>query len=77
LLENPTTNNPTDWLALKGIESWTVDYAKMRGLSDPDIYLVGGLGVKKALKKSSSSVFDPAHCAPFRSYLTFQLWNKL
>ncbi len=77
MLENPTTNNPTDWLTLKGIGPWTVDYAKMRGLSDPDIYLGGDLGVKKALKKSSSSAFSPASCAPFRSYLTFQLWNKL
>ena len=77
MLDNPTTNNPTDWLMLKGIGPWTVGYAKMRGLSDPDIYLGGDLGVKKALQASSSSAFDPINCAPFRSYLTFQLWNKL
>ena len=68
--------NPDTWLPLKGIGPWTVDYAKMRGLSNPDIYLGGDLGVKKAMQKSGTKL-TPADATPFRSYLTFQLWNKL
>ena len=75
--------DPNDWLAIKGIGPWTTDYAKMRGLSDPDIYLGGDLGVKKALKNSMKTeqdgfnMQDVQAAAPFRSYLTFQLWNTL
>lgn len=69
-------HEPDTWLPLKGIGPWTVDYAKMRGLSDPDIYLGGDLGVKKAMEKTGSIV-NPEKAAPFRSYLTFQLWNLL
>ena len=69
-------DNPDTWLFLKGIGPWTADYAKMRGLSDPDIYLGGDLGVKKAMGNSGLS-FDPDHSSPFRSYLTFQLWNTV
>ncbi|CCQ10139.1 ADA regulatory protein [Pseudoalteromonas luteoviolacea B = ATCC 29581] len=70
-----STNDLTNWLAIKGIGPWTVQYAQMRGQSHPDIFLGGDLGVVKALAKCSS--FDVADAAPFRSYLTFQLWNKL
>ncbi|MFY8275462.1 DNA-3-methyladenine glycosylase 2 family protein [Pseudoalteromonas sp. SSDWG2] len=68
-------NNLDSWLEIKGIGPWTVDYAKMRGTSDPDIYLGGDLGVKKAL--AGTEHFDPSLAAPFRSYLTFQLWQQL
>ena len=64
------------WLQIKGVGPWTVDYAKMRGLSHPDIYLGGDLGVKKAVAQSSVGI-DIGACAPFRSYLTFQLWQQL
>lgn len=65
-----------DWLALKGIGPWTTDYAKMRGLSDPDIFLGGDLGVKKALIQSGSNI-TPQAASPWQSYLTFQLWSRL
>ena len=68
--------DPNQWLQLKGIGPWTIDYAKMRGASDPDIYLGGDLGVKKALLKLNDHV-DTALAAPWRSYLTFQLWRQL
>lgn len=68
-------DNLDDWLAIKGIGPWTVDYAKMRGCSDPDIYLGGDLGVKKALNNVEH--FDAQKASPFRSYLTFQLWQTL
>ncbi len=75
-IKTKDAQNPENWLSLKGIGPWTIDYAKMRGLSDPDIYLAGDLGVKKAVEKMGVKI-DPASAAPFRSYLTFQLWNLL
>jgi AraC family transcriptional regulator of adaptative response / DNA-3-methyladenine glycosylase II len=75
-VENKQADEPDNWLSLKGIGPWTIDYAKMRGLSDPDIYLAGDLGVKKAMEKSGSKI-TPEDASPFRSYLTFQLWNLL
>lgn len=75
-IETEFPDEPDTWLAIKGIGPWTVDYAKMRGLSDPDIYLAGDLGVKKAMEKSGMKI-KTEKAAPFRSYLTFQLWNQL
>ncbi|MGS0682301.1 DNA-3-methyladenine glycosylase 2 family protein [Shewanella sp. 125m-7] len=76
------------WLAIKGIGPWTVAYAKMRGLSDPNILLCGDLVVKKRLlrlyaEQSSPPLTDYGQItqqliqqsAPWGSYLTFQLWN--
>ncbi|MBW8186537.1 DNA-3-methyladenine glycosylase 2 family protein [Shewanella nanhaiensis] len=40
-----------DWLNIKGIGPWTVAYAKMRGLSDPNILLCSDLIVKKRVLK--------------------------
>lgn len=76
LLTTDDQHTPDSWLTIKGIGPWTVDYAKMRGLSDPDIYLAGDLGVKKAMDKTGIKI-KPEKAAPFRSYLTFQLWNQL
>lgn len=69
--------NPDSWLTIKGIGPWTVNYAKIRGLNDPDILLDGDLGVIKALKLKQQESIDTAACAPWRSYLTFQLWQQL
>mgnify|MGYP000128951978 FL=1 len=63
-------------VALKGIGPWTIDYAKMRGLSDPNIWLGGDLGVKKALNQQSITLI-PEDASPWQSYLTFQVWNLL
>ncbi len=68
-------DEPTQWLALKGVGPWTVNYARMRGLSDPDIYLGGDLGIKKAVEKIGAG-FNSDLASPWRSYLTFQLWNQ-
>jgi len=40
-----------EWLSIKGIGPWTVAYAKMRGLSDPNILLCTDLVVKKKVLK--------------------------
>ncbi|PSU33679.1 DNA-3-methyladenine glycosylase 2 family protein [Photobacterium lutimaris] len=76
---------PDELLALPGIGPWTVDYLKMRGLSDPNIFLVGDLGVKKALQqlqeqrqdKPGMQPFQPELAAPWQSYLTLYLWKTL
>lgn len=46
--ENPQAS-VDDWLNIKGIGPWTVAYAKMRGLSEPNILLCSDLIVKKKL----------------------------
>lgn len=71
--DNPNDSQP--WLALKGIGPWTVGYARLRGLSDPDVFLGGDLGVKKTIEKSAHP-FNPDLASPWRSYLTLQLWNQ-
>ncbi|MGS0677239.1 Ada metal-binding domain-containing protein [Shewanella sp. 0m-4] len=78
------------WLSIKGVGPWTVAYAKMRGLSYPDILLCGDLVVKKRMqslyaaredKRLISKDYDELiqaltqNVAPWGSYLTFQLWN--
>ncbi|GAA0812634.1 AlkA N-terminal domain-containing protein [Colwellia asteriadis] len=69
-------NDADQWLTLKGIGPWTVAYAKMRGLSDPNIFLAGDLGVKKA-QKGLTTPLEPEQASPWQSYLTFQLWSQL
>lgn len=73
-LANATPHDATEWLALKGVGPWTVDYARMRGAGHPDILLAGDLGVKKAL--SALSDITGAAATPWGSYLTIQLWNR-
>lgn len=74
-LANPKAP-PDEWIAIKGIGPWTINYARFRGLSDPDIYLAGDLGVKKAASLLPED-FDPEAVAPWRSYLTLYLWQQL
>ncbi|MDF2179662.1 AlkA N-terminal domain-containing protein [Aliiglaciecola sp. CAU 1673] len=64
--------NLQDILALKGIGPWTLSYMQMRGQSHPDIWLDTDLVIKKQLNKY---VVDASQIAPWRSYLTFQLWS--
>jgi len=75
-LDSDSPDDAEQWLALKGIGPWTVNYAKMRGSSEPDIFLAGDLGVKKALLKLTPQ-FSPQQASPWQSYLTFQLWSQL
>ena len=74
-----SSSNPDDflqWKELKGIGPWTINYARLRGQSDPDIYLGTDLGIKKAVQKTGSSI-APSLAAPWRSYLTLHLWSQL
>jgi len=75
-LDSDQANDPQQWLKLKGIGPWTVEYSQLRGLSEPDIFLGGDLGVQKAMVNLKPD-FDLTQASPWRSYLTFQLWSQL
>lgn len=73
-----TAEVPTDigqWLAIKGIGSWTANYARLRAELAPDVWLENDAGIKQALKLSKN--LNPELAKPWRSYLVFQLWNQL
>jgi AraC family transcriptional regulator, regulatory protein of adaptative response / DNA-3-methyladenine glycosylase II len=61
-----------EWINIKGVGPWTIAYAKLRGLSLPDVWLESDLVVKNQLKKYAISA-DNAR--PWRSYLSLQLWT--
>jgi AraC family transcriptional regulator of adaptative response / DNA-3-methyladenine glycosylase II len=66
-------DKPEDWLKLKGIGPWTINYARLRGLSQPDCFLSTDLIVKKAwatLPEAKDDCFSP-----WGSYATFHCWN--
>lgn len=63
-----------EWLTLKGIGPWTVDYARLRGQSDSNCFLSGDLIVKKALALHPGLTAE--RVAPWGSYATFQCWNQ-
>ncbi|MDM3870903.1 AlkA N-terminal domain-containing protein [Porticoccus sp. W117] len=74
LAQNPEMS-PQEWLAIKGIGPWTVDYATMR-LGDPDIWLGSDLGVRKGLAMLEGEP-NPESWAPWRSYASLQMWQRL
>lgn len=69
--ENPQPSMD-DLLAIKGIGPWTVNYIRLRGLSEPDLLLSNDLIVANQLK-----IFQitPEAASPWQSYLTLQLWQ--
>lgn len=69
-------DDPTQWLALKGIGPWTVNSAAMRGRGDLDMWIGGDLGIRKVIEAlDPADKFDPQRATPWRSYLTQQLWS--
>ena len=71
---NPNSD-VSSWIDIKGIGPWTVEYAQMRGESNPDIWLDSDLGIKKAL--DIFPVIEANKAKPWRSYLTMQMWGML
>lgn len=68
---------PEHWLSLKGIGPWTVNSAAMRGRGDSDMWIGGDLGIRKVVEAfDPADAFDPSLAAPWRSYLTQQLWSQ-
>ena len=72
LFLNDKVPNHKEILAIKGVGPWTLDYLKMRGERNPDVYLEGDLIVRKMAQRYP---VEPAQAAPWRSYLTLQLWQ--
>ncbi|MEZ8967456.1 DNA-3-methyladenine glycosylase family protein [Vibrio breoganii] len=73
VVKHPSAS-PSEWLAIKGIGPWTVQYVQLRGLSEQDCFLSGDLVVKKALAHFARLNENTAH--PYGSYATFHLWNQ-
>ncbi|MCM2681087.1 DNA-3-methyladenine glycosylase 2 family protein [Echinimonas agarilytica] len=64
-----------DWLQISGIGPWTVNYVKLRGTENSDIYLDSDLGVRNTLTKLQIALCR-AQLSPWGSYATFQIWNQ-
>jgi AraC family transcriptional regulator, regulatory protein of adaptative response / DNA-3-methyladenine glycosylase II len=70
-------------LTMPGIGEWTAGYIVMRALGDPDTFLPGDLGIRKAVARLGLSASPGAiaeHASrwrPWRSYATHQLWATL
>ncbi|HEX4864854.1 MAG TPA: DNA-3-methyladenine glycosylase 2 family protein, partial [Acidimicrobiales bacterium] len=61
---------------LPGIGQWTASYVRMRALGDPDVFLGGDLGIKRALAGRRTKSDDSLEgCRPWRSYATVHLWT--
>jgi len=63
-----------DWLRLKGIGPWTVNYARLRGSSEPNCFLDSDLVVKKACESFTQLTSDAV--SPWGSYATFHCWSN-
>ncbi|WP_458690981.1 DNA-3-methyladenine glycosylase 2 family protein [Nocardia tengchongensis] len=64
-----------DLLALDGVGPWTADYVTMRLLADPDVLLPSDLVVRRGASLLGVDLTATARWAPWRSYLTMQLWK--
>jgi AraC family transcriptional regulator, regulatory protein of adaptative response / DNA-3-methyladenine glycosylase II len=67
-------------LELRGIGPWTASYVLMRGLGDPDAFLPGDLGVKKAMTRiglDGDAEAISRRWSPWRSYALQHLWATL
>lgn len=62
-----------EWLAIKGIGPWTVNYARLRGASEPNCFLDGDLVVKKAQRQFP--LVNKESVTPWGSYATFHCWS--
>jgi AraC family transcriptional regulator of adaptative response / DNA-3-methyladenine glycosylase II len=67
---------------IRGIGDWTVSYLRLRGFGDPDVFLSGDLGVRRALA-TNGQLPKPADLEklaerwrPWRSYAVLYLWTK-
>lgn len=66
--------HPSKWIELKGIGPWTIQYALLRGLSEPNHLLVGDLVVKKFIEHRPA--INAQSVSPWGSYATFHCWNQ-
>ncbi len=72
-----------DLQALPGIGPWTASYVALRALGDPDVFLAGDLGVRKAATKLGLPGNPQAlgrvaeRWRPWRSYAVLHLWGSV
>jgi AraC family transcriptional regulator of adaptative response / DNA-3-methyladenine glycosylase II len=70
-------------LTVPGIGPWTVAYVRMRALGDPDAFLAGDLGVRRALDRlglprgERSALALAEQWRPYRAYALQYLWSGL
>jgi AraC family transcriptional regulator of adaptative response / DNA-3-methyladenine glycosylase II len=64
-------------VAVRGIGPWTAQYVVMRGLGDPDIFLDGDLGVRRALLALDLDSSASERWRPWRTYAMHHLWATL
>ncbi len=70
-------------LDVPGIGPWTVAYVRMRALGDPDAFLAGDLGVRRALEHlglpggERSALALAQKWRPYRAYALQYLWSGL
>ncbi len=68
-------------VAIRGIGPWTASYVALRALGDPDVFLPGDLGVRRALARLGAPTAPAAALAlsatwrPWRSYALMHLWS--
>jgi AraC family transcriptional regulator of adaptative response / DNA-3-methyladenine glycosylase II len=62
---------------IKGIGPWTVHYVALRALGETDIWLDTDLVIKQQIAKLTQAerTLQNAAAAPWRSYLTLNLWS--
>jgi AraC family transcriptional regulator of adaptative response / DNA-3-methyladenine glycosylase II len=67
-------------LALPGIGPWTADYIALRALGDPDVLMVGDLGVRKGLAElgidRAAAEAQTQAWRPWRSYAQMHVWTR-
>nr|WP_196791269.1 DNA-3-methyladenine glycosylase 2 [Motilibacter aurantiacus] len=69
-------------LDVPGVGPWTASYIALRALGDPDVFLAGDLGVRRALERLGGPVAPGDMAArahgwrPWRSYAVMHLWNS-
>jgi AraC family transcriptional regulator of adaptative response / DNA-3-methyladenine glycosylase II len=70
-------------VSIPGIGDWTARYVAMRGLGEPDTFLAGDLGVRKALTQPGGKMPTPRQAEaraetwrPWRAYAVFYLWTE-
>lgn len=70
-------------LSVRGIGPWTASYVAMRALGDPDAYLAGDVGLRRALEQRGHVADRAAErrlaesWRPWRSYAVVHLWRSL
>ncbi|KJY67851.1 DNA-3-methyladenine glycosylase 2 family protein [Vibrio nigripulchritudo] len=72
IVEHPDAD-PKEWIEIKGVGPWTINYAQLRGQSLTDCFLSGDLVVKKAMEHHPDMTQE--NVAPWGSYATLHCWN--